>query len=198
MLAETRFCNICGHSVEFRVPADDHLPRHVCPNCGHVQYRNPKVIVGVIPEWRDGRVLMCRRNIEPRRGLWTFPAGFMEMGETSAAGAAREAREESLAEVEVGPLLMVMNVPYVSQVYMVHCGRLLSERFGPTPESSEVVLMREDEIPWDDIAFPTIWHSLRHFFDDRRNGSFSTHLLDLTFKPRPPQRPEVPGDDPTA
>ncbi|MES0873726.1 NUDIX hydrolase [Sinimarinibacterium thermocellulolyticum] len=198
MHPQTRYCNVCGHPVEFRVPADDHLPRHVCTRCGHVQYRNPKVIVGVIAEWRDGRVLMCRRNIEPRRGLWTFPAGFMEMGETSAAGAAREAREESLAEVDVGPLLMVMNVPYVSQVYMVHCGRLLSERFGPTAESSEVVLMHEHEIPWDHIAFPTIWHSLRQYFEDRRNGRFGTHLLDLTFKPPAPQRPEVPGDDPSA
>ncbi len=199
MNPETRYCNVCGHAVEFRLPADDHLPRHICPECGHIQYRNPKVIVGVIPEWEDGRVLMCRRNIEPRKGLWTFPAGFMEMNETSAAGAAREAREESLGEVEVGPLLMVINVPYVSQVYMIHCGRLLSAHYGPTPESSEVVLMREDEIPWDEIAFPTIWHSLRHFFEDRANDrQFVTHTLDLTYKPRPPQRPEVPGDDPQA
>ncbi len=194
MSADIRFCNACGQPVDFRIPDGDHLPRHLCPSCGHIQYRNPKVIVGVIPEWQDGRVLMCRRNIEPRLGLWTFPAGFMELGETSAAGAAREAREESLAEVDVGPLLMVINVPYVSQVYMIHCGRLLSPRFGPTPESSEVTLMSEAQMPWDDIAFPTIWHSLKCFFEDRARGSFTTHVLDLTFKPRPPQRPEVPGD----
>ncbi|MFP5306152.1 MAG: NUDIX hydrolase [Gammaproteobacteria bacterium] len=198
MYPETRYCNACGHAVDFRVPPGDHLPRHVCPSCGHIQYRNPKVIVGVVPEWEDGRILMCRRNIEPRLGLWTFPAGFLEQGETSAAGAAREAREESLAEVDVGHLLMVINVPYVSQVYMIHCGRLLSPHYGATPESSEVVLMREDEIPWDDIAFPTIWHSLRHYFEDRRRGSFGTHVLDLTQRPRPPRRPEVPGDDPAA
>jgi ADP-ribose pyrophosphatase YjhB (NUDIX family) len=199
MIPETRYCNACGNAVEFRVPVDDHLPRHICPSCGHIQYRNPKVIVGVIPEWEDGRILMCRRNIEPRLGLWTFPAGFMEMHETSAAGAAREAREESLAEVDVDTLLMVINVPYVSQVYMIHCGRMLSDHYGPTPESSEVLLMREDEIPWDAIAFPTIWHSLKHFFADRANNrQFVTHTLDLTFKPRAPQLPEVPGDDASA
>ncbi|WP_200769549.1 NUDIX hydrolase [Fontimonas thermophila] len=196
MHAEIRYCNVCGQPVEFRIPPGDHLPRHVCTRCGHVQYRNPKVIVGVIPEWGDGRVLMCRRNIEPRLGLWTFPAGFMEQGETSAAGAAREAREESRAEVEVGPLLMVINVPYVSQVYMIHRGRLLSPHFGPTPESSEVVLMAESEIPWDKIAFPTIWHGLRAFFEDRRRGVWTTHVLDLTQRPRPPRQAEVPGDDP--
>lgn len=198
MFPETRYCNACGQAVEFRVPEGDHLPRHVCRSCGHIQYRNPKVIVGVIPEWEDGRVLMCRRNIEPRLGLWTFPAGFMELGETSAAGAAREAREESLAEVEVGTLLMVINVPYVSQIYMIHCGRLLAPAFGPTPESSEVMLMAEHEIPWDDIAFPTIHQSLKRFFEDRRRGTFTTHVLDLTYRPRAPARAEVPGDDPAA
>ncbi len=198
MLPETRYCNVCGHAVTFHIPPGDHQPRHVCTDCGHVQYENPKVIVGVIPEAADGRILMCRRNIQPRLGLWTFPAGFMEQGETSAGGAAREALEESQAEVDVGHLLMVINVPYVSQIYMVHCGRLVSPTFGPTPESSEVVLMREDEIPWDAIAFPTIWHSLRQFFEDRRNGRFGTHVLDLTQRPRPPQRPEVRRDDPAA
>lgn len=191
---EIRHCNACGHAVEQRVPDGDHLPRHVCPACGHIQYRNPKVIVGVVPEAPDGRILMCRRAIEPRLGLWTFPAGFMELGETSGEGAAREAREEALADVAIGGLLMVINVPYVSQVYMIHRGRMTSERFGPTHESSEVRLMREDEIPWDDIAFPTIWHSLKAYFEDRRQGVERTHHVDLTRRPRPPQRPEVPGD----
>lgn len=179
-------CNACGQTVEHRIPAGDHLPRHVCPSCGHIQYQNPKVIVGVIPEWEDGRILMCKRNIEPRLGLWTFPAGFLEQGETTAAGAAREAEEESLAKVEVGQLLMVISVPYVSQVYMVHRGRLQSAEFGPTPESSEVSLMREDEIPWDEIAFPTIFHSLKQFFADRSAGQFQTHAMDLSFRPRRP------------
>jgi len=196
MHEDIRHCSACGHAVEFRIPDGDHLPRHLCPACGHIQYRNPKVIVGVIPEASDGRVLMCRRNIEPRLGLWTFPAGFMEMGETSGQGAAREAMEEAQADVEVDALLMMINVPYVSQVYMIHRGRLRSDHHGPTLESSETRLLREDEIPWDEIAFPTIWHSLRRFFEDRRKGQYQIHALDLAFRAKPPQRPEVAGDDP--
>lgn len=191
MLYQTLYCNHCGKPVEHRVPEGDHLPRDVCPHCGNIQYRNPKVIVGIIPEWRDGRVLMCRRNIEPRFGLWTFPAGFQEMGETSAAGAAREALEEAQAEVEPRELLMVIDVPYVSQVYLIYRGILQAERFGPTAESSEVRLMAEDEIPWDEIAFPTIWHSLKRYYEDRRAGTFQIRTLQLKERPRPPQRAEV-------
>jgi ADP-ribose pyrophosphatase YjhB (NUDIX family) len=194
MHADTRYCQACGHAVDLRIPQGDHLLRQVCPACGEVHYQNPKVIVGVIPEWEDGRVLMCRRGIQPRLGLWTFPAGFMELGETSGEGAAREAREEALAEVESTSLLMVINVPYVSQVYMIHRGRLCSEQFGTTPESTEVRLMHEHEIPWDEIAFPTIFHSLKAFFEDRRAGRLGIHALDLTKRPRPPLLPEVPGD----
>ncbi|HSW12854.1 MAG TPA: NUDIX hydrolase [Solimonas sp.] len=186
-----KFCNACGQAVEFRIPQDDHLARHICPACDHIQYLNPKVITGIIPEWEDGRVLMCRRNIQPRLGLWTFPAGFMELGETSGQGAAREAREEAQADVEPLELLAVINVPYVSQVYMIHRGRLRAAHYGPTFESSEVRLMREDEIPWEEIAFPTIWHSLKFFFADRSLGQYSTHTLDLQFRPRAPERAEV-------
>lgn len=194
MHPDIRFCNACGHASDFRVPDGDHLPRHVCPACGHIQYLNPKVIVGVIPEHADGRVLMCRRNIEPRFGLWTFPAGFMELGETSAQGAAREALEEAQVDVQVDDLLMVINVPYVSQIYLIHRGTMRGDHFGPTFESSEVRLMREDEVPWDEIAFPTILHSLRQFFADRASGRYGLHSLDLAFRPKPPQRAEVPGD----
>jgi ADP-ribose pyrophosphatase YjhB (NUDIX family) len=193
MHALIRYCNVCGHEVELRIPPGDHLERHVCPSCGHIQYRNPKVICGVIPEAEDGRILMCRRAIEPRLGLWTFPAGFLEMGEASGTGAVREALEEAQAVVEPGPMLAVINVPYVSQVYVIHRGRLANPHHGPTTESSEVRLMREDEIPWDDIAFPTIWHSLRLFFEDRRRGEFSLHTLDLTFRRGARERTEVAG-----
>jgi ADP-ribose pyrophosphatase YjhB (NUDIX family) len=175
-----KFCSNCGQGVELKIPPGDHLPRHVCAQCGEIHYRNPKVIAGCIPEWEDGRILMCKRNIEPRLGMWTFPAGFLELGETTGQGAAREAHEESQAEVEVTGLLSVINVPYVSQIYVVHRARLLRQEFGPTTESSEVRLMREDEIPWNEIAFPTIFHSLKFFFADRAQGVQGFHELDIT------------------
>jgi len=176
-----KFCSACGHTVEFKTPAGDHVPRHVCPSCETVHYENPKIIVGCIPEWED-RVLLCRRNIEPRLGLWTFPAGFMELGETSGEGAARETLEESQAVVEIGELFVVINVPYVSQVYMVHRGRMKTPHHGVTSESSETMLVREDEIPWDAIAFPTVYHSLKFFFADRSAGVKGFHSMDLTVR----------------
>jgi len=187
-----KYCSECGTAVELRIPAGDHLPRHVCPACGTIHYRNPKVIVGCVPEW-DDRILMCRRAIEPRLGLWTFPAGFLELGETSGQGAAREALEEARADVAIGELFVVISVPYVSQVYMIHRARMKTVAFGPTIESSEVVLMREDEIPWDHIAFPTIFHSLKFFFADRTGGNRGVHTLDLTVRPRRPEQAEIPG-----
>ena len=180
-----KFCSACGSPNEVRIPDDgDHLPRHVCTVCKTIHYINPKIIVGVIPEAPDGRVLMCRRNIEPRKGKWTFPAGFMELGETSGQGAAREGLEESQAVIEVRDLFCVISVTYVSQVYMIHRGRLAEgAHFGPTSESSEVVLMAEDEIPWGEIAFPTIYQSLKYFFADRAAGVKGFHALDLTQRP---------------
>ena len=179
-----KFCCDCGQAVALRIPKGDHAPRFVCDACGAVHYRNPKIIVGCIPEWQD-QILMCRRAIQPRLGLWTFPAGFMELGETTAQGAAREALEESQGRVEVGELFVVINVPDVGQVYVIHRARLLEPTFGPTHESSEVVLMREDQIPWEQIAFRTILHSLRHFYADRAAGRVGqVHAFDL-----PGQRP---------
>jgi len=181
-----KFCSACGHPLELRTPKGDHLPRHVCVHCGAVHYRNPKVIAGCVPEAADGRILMCRRAIEPRLGLWTIPAGFLELNETSRDGAARETLEETQAKVEVGELFAVIGVPQVSQIYMIHRARLLGEHHGPTDESLETRLMREDEIPWDEIAFPTIYHSLKFFFEDRAHGRQGFHAIDLMRKPREP------------
>ena len=188
-----KFCSTCGSPVEVRVPDDgDHLPRHVCVACNSIHYFNPKIIVGVIPEASDGRVLMCRRNIEPRKGMWTFPAGFMELGETSAQGAAREGLEESLAQIEVDDLLCIITVTYVSQVYMIHRGRLPDGMgFGPTTESSEVLLMAEADIPWGQIAFPTIYQSLKYFFADRSAAQHNFHRLDLTQRPSREMQAEI-------
>lgn len=195
-MKNVKYCNVCGSAVEFRIPEGDHQPRHLCDRCGHIQYFNPRVIVGCIPETDDGRILMCKRNIEPRLGLWTFPAGFMELGETTAEGAAREALEESQAEVEVGDVLAMINVPYVSQVYVVHRGRMKSTHHGATPESSITRLMTEDEIPWEAIAFPTVWHSLKFFYADRAAGRTKIHTLDLTYKPRRERDQEVSTGEP--
>ena len=170
------FCADCGHAVDHRVPTDDNRPRAVCPACARVHYVNPKMVVGCIPEAADGRVLMCLRNIEPRRGKWTFPAGFLEVDETTAEGAARETLEESLAEVTMGDLLCVLDIPEVHQVYVVYRAQLADDStFGATSESSEVRLMHEQDIPWRDLAFPTILTALELFFADRRQGQRNVH-----------------------
>ena len=174
----------CGSGrLEVRIPEGDTLPRTVCAACGTIHYQNPKVVVGCLPEWED-RVLLCRRAIEPRHGLWTLPAGFMENGETLAAGAARETIEEARARVDVGELYTVISLPQISQVYMMFRSRLLDLGFGPGPESLEVRLFGEDEIPWDRLAFRTIARTLRNFFLDRRDGAFPLRVSSLERRAR--------------
>ncbi|HEU0196587.1 MAG TPA: NUDIX hydrolase [Nevskiaceae bacterium] len=173
-----KFCSQCGHPMQRRIPDGDHFEREVCDHCGYIQYYNPKVIVGCIPVWQQ-RIVMCRRSIEPRLGYWTFPAGFMELHETAAEGAAREAAEESGVPVTVDDLLAVIDLPHVGQIYMLYRGRAQSAAVHPTDETSEVRLMTEAEIPWDRIAFPTISHGLKFFFADRAAGHYSIHTLNL-------------------
>jgi ADP-ribose pyrophosphatase YjhB (NUDIX family) len=165
-----KFCSDCGAEVRLTIPAGDHLPRHVCGTCGTIHYRNPKMVVGCIPEWVDNRILLCRRAIEPRYGLWTLPAGFMENGETVQQGAARETLEEAQARVAVGPLYSMFNLPHIDQVYLLFRARLLDLDFGPGSESLEVALFDPAEIPWDALAFPVIAESLRLFLADRGSG----------------------------
>ncbi|MCK0508994.1 NUDIX hydrolase [Aromatoleum anaerobium] len=177
-----KFCSNCGATVELRIPPGDSLPRHVCANCGSIHYVNPKIVVGAIPEWED-RILLCRRAIEPRHGFWTLPAGFMENAETTAQAAARETLEEACARIEVGEIFTLINVPHISQVHIVYRARLLDLDFGPGEESLEVGLFAEHEIPWDEIAFRTIALTLRHYFDDRRHGTFCFRTSDLALPP---------------
>jgi ADP-ribose pyrophosphatase YjhB (NUDIX family) len=165
-----KFCSDCGAEVRLTIPAGDHLPRHVCGTCGTIHYRNPKMVVGCIPEWVDNRILLCRRAIEPRYGLWTLPAGFMENGETVQQGAARETLEEAQARVAVGALYSMFNLPHIDQVYLLFRARLLDLDFGPGSESLEVALFHPAEIPWDALAFPVIAESLRLFLADRGSG----------------------------
>lgn len=172
------FCSACGAPVVLKVPAGDSLPRHVCEACNAVHYSNPKLVVGTLPAWED-RVLLCKRAIEPRHGKWTLPAGFMENNESMAAAAARETVEESGAHIEMGELYTVISVPHISQVHAIYRARLLNLDFAPGEETQEVVLFREQEIPWDEIAFRTIAVTLRHYFSDRRRGLFGIHTEEL-------------------
>ncbi|NIM41370.1 MAG: NUDIX domain-containing protein [Hydrogenophaga sp.] len=177
-----KFCRNCGTAVQMRLPDDgDTRERAVCPACGTVHYDNPLNVVGTVPVWgADGeQVLLCKRNIEPRWGKWTLPAGFMELGETTAEGALRETDEEAGAHIELGELFTLMNVPRVGQVHLFYRARLLSERFNPGHETIEARLFREDEVPWDEIAFRTVRETLQCYFADRRQGRFGFHVLDI-------------------
>ena len=160
------YCTQCGTHVELRIPEGDSHLRHVCPQCGEIHYQNPKVIVGCIAQWEQ-RILLCRRAIEPRRGFWTLPAGFMELDETTAQGAARETDEEAGAQIEMGPLFSLLNVRRVGQVHLFYRARLLSDQFNPGYETIEARLFTEDEIPWDELAFRTVRETLLRFFADR-------------------------------
>ena len=178
--APIKHCKNCGSAVEYRLPDDgDTKQRAVCPACGTVHYENPLNVVGTVPYWGD-QVLLCKRNIEPRWGKWTLPAGFMELNETVAEGAARETLEESGAVFELEGLFSLVNVAQVGQVHLFYRARLLSEQFDPGHETLEARLFTEAEIPWEEIAFRTVKETLTRYFDDRRSGKFSIHTLDLT------------------
>ena len=170
-----KFCSNCGAAVQLRVPPGDTLPRHVCNVCNAIHYQNPRMVVGCIPEWED-RILLCRRAFEPRHGLWTVPAGYMENGETTFQGALRETLEEANARVEIGPLYALYNIPHINQVYIMFRGRLLDLDVSPGAETLEVRLFAESEIPWDGIAFASVRNTLTHYYQDRRNGEFQFHL----------------------
>lgn len=166
--------------MTLRVPPDDTLPRHVCDRCGAIHYQNPRLVVGTMPVWED-KVLLCRRAIDPRHGMWTLPAGFMENAETVDQAALRETREEALAHVELGDLFALISVPHINQVHAIYRARLLDLDFAPGAETLEVALFKEGDVPWGDIAFRSISLTLRHFFADRRRGVFSLHTDNLIF-----------------
>ena len=174
-----KHCRVCGTEVNYLVPVDDNRERAVCPACGEIHYENPINVVGTVSVWGE-QVLLCRRNIEPRRGLWTLPAGFMEMGESTAEGALRETVEEAGARIEMQDLFTMLNVVRVGQVHMFYRARMLDTSLAPGPESIEARLFREDEVPWDELAFRTVRLTLEHFFADRRLGVFGVHAGDIT------------------
>lgn len=173
-----KFCPKCGGPIDYTIPAGDDRERDTCPRCDRVYYHNPVVVVGCVAEW-EGRILMCRRAIEPRSGFWTLPAGFLELGESTADAGARETHEEALADVETGPLFSLLNIPGIGQIHMFYRARMATGTHAAGPESKETMLMREDEIPWRDLAFPTIHRTLECYFEDRRADRFQLHTEDL-------------------
>lgn len=174
-----KHCRNCGSAVVYRVPDDgDTRERAVCPACDTIHYENPLNVVGTVPYLGD-RVLLCKRNIEPGWGKWTLPAGFMELQESTAEGAARETDEEAGAQFEMEELFTVLSVPRVGQVHLFFRARLLSDAFAPGHETIEARLFTEQEIPWEEVAFRTVKETLLRFFDDRRKGHFEVHTLDI-------------------
>jgi len=173
-----QFCRACGAPVVYRIPADDNRERAVCTRCATVWYENPVNVVGTVPVWQD-KVLLCKRAIEPRHGFWTLPAGFLELGESAAQGALRETDEEAGAEVDLGPLFSVLDVVRVGQVHLFYLATMRSPELNPGSETLEARLFREDEVPWDEIAFRTVRETLQFFFEDRRRGVFAVHCADI-------------------
>jgi ADP-ribose pyrophosphatase YjhB (NUDIX family) len=172
------YCSQCGASVEFRIPPGDSLPRYVCTQCATIHYENPRLVVGCVAEWQ-GRILLCRRAIEPRHGLWTLPAGFMENGESTTQGALRETLEEACARIAIDDLFALINVPYINQVHLFYRGRLHDTDFAAGVESLETALFSEAEMPWNELAFRSVTLCLKAYFADRQAGQFRFHEDDL-------------------
>ena len=169
-----KYCSECGQPVRIKVPSGDNRPRHVCDSCNTIHYLNPKIVTGTLPIWED-QVLLCKRAIEPRYGLWTLPAGFMEIGETTEEAAERESREEANANLEIQQLYTIISLPHIDQVYLLYRAQLSNLEFYPGDETLEVKLFQEEQIPWQELAFRTIHFTLQRFFEDRRKGDFPLH-----------------------
>lgn len=184
-----KYCSACGHPVEQRIPDGDNRYRYVCVNCNTIHYQNPRIVAGTVPLW-DGKILLCRRAIEPRYGYWTLPAGFMENAETTVEAAARETREEALAEVNIEGLFSIIDVPHINQVHMFYRASLVDGRFGAGEESLESRLFAIEDIPWDELSFPTVRKTLELFLEDLKTDNFQVHLKDI----RPPTASIRSGD----
>ncbi|HTN33878.1 MAG TPA: NUDIX hydrolase [Marinobacter sp.] len=183
-----KYCSTCGHLVEQRIPEGDNRHRYVCPSCQTIHYQNPRIIAGTVPVW-DGKILLCRRAIEPRYGYWTLPAGFMENGETTVEAAARETLEEALADVTIDGLYSIVDVPHINQVHMFYRATLKNDSFGAGEESLEVQLFAPDQIPWDELSFPTVRKTLELFLEDLASKSFGVHIENIrrTINTSPPK-----------
>ena len=176
-----KFCSACGAEGHYTIPEGDNRERFVCLSCEIIHYQNPRVVTGCLPIWQD-QVLLCLRAIEPRKGYWTLPAGFLENRETIVHGAARETAEEANARVSDLQLYTVFSLPHISQIYMFYRAELLDGSFAVGEESTEVALFSESDIPWQELAFPVIEKTLELFFKDRSGKDFPVHSHDLIFK----------------
>ncbi|MBZ0333371.1 hypothetical protein MARI_06720 [Marinobacter sp. JH2] len=181
-----KYCSTCGQQVEQKIPAGDNRYRYVCVSCETIHYQNPRIIAGTVPVW-DGKILLCRRAIEPRYGYWTLPAGFMENAETTIEAAARETLEEALANVTIDGLYSIIDVPHINQVHMFYRATLLDGTFGAGEESLETRLFAANEIPWDEISFPTVKRTLELFLSEMSSGNYGLHVTDI----RPPSTKRV-------
>jgi ADP-ribose pyrophosphatase YjhB (NUDIX family) len=174
---DIKFCTQCGGSVQQTIPHGDSHARYICSQCGFIHYQNPNVVTGCLVHKND-KVLLCKRSIEPRHGLWTVPAGFMENGESTRVAAQRETTEEAGANIKIKDLFVLANLTHANQVYMLYRAELIDDDFQAGHESSEVKLFDEKQIPWDSIAFYTVRLALEKFCYDYKKGQFSLHEID--------------------
>ena len=176
MKIEIKNCSQCGSSkIDFAIPPGDNKKRYICRSCNFIHYQNPNIVAGCILEW-EGKILLCKRAIEPRINCWTLPAGFLENEEPLETGAARECIEEANAYSDDMKIFSIYSLVHISQIYMMYIGKLLDGKYSPGPESEEVDLFSESEIPWDDIAFTVIENTLRLYYEDKKKGNFSIHF----------------------
>lgn len=173
------YCTQCANPLARIIPPDDNRVRDVCLQCGSVHYQNPRNVVGVVPIWGD-KILLCKRAIEPRYNTWTLPAGFMELKESTAEGAMREADEEAGAHLELGELFTVIDVPEAGQVHLYYLATVTSPELNPGPESLDAKFFALDEIPWDNLSFKTVSTTIEHYLADRQKGRFSVHHYSLS------------------
>jgi len=179
------FCIQCGSPANEQIPEGDNRVRRVCSACDFIHYENPKNVVGCLLEWQ-GKILLCKRGIEPRQGYWTLPAGFMENGESTIDGAAREAYEEATAECEELRLFAVYNLPRISQVYMMFFGELKNGFAKANEETLEVGLFDQSDIPWRELAFPVITEALTRYFEMREQRDRRVYCADIFSRPGAP------------
>lgn len=176
------YCSHCGSErLKYQVPEGDHLPRYVCENCDTIHYSNPKMVVGCLIE-KDHRIMLCRRGIEPRKGYWNLPCGYLENDETIQQGALREVYEETGASVKLGPLHVVYNLPHANQVYLIFLAEMEGEHFHLTPESTEIEFFAPEDIPWQEIAFSSNSFAIKEFLQHRESGEGHQLAIGSYFK----------------